>query len=804
MFVSYNRLKELVDFNLNPEELGELLTILGLEVEEIIDFKKKYDKFFTAEVLSCEKHPNADKLSLCEVSIGNEQYSIVCGAPNVAQGQKVVLGTNGAVVPSAGFMLEKRKIRGFESNGMICSQTELETGDDASGIWVLPEDTEIGKPLAEYLDMDDTIIELSITPNNADCLSHLGVAREIGAYFGRVVNYPKVELDETGGHVNDSAKVTIEAADKCPRYTARVIRNTKTVESPTWLKNYLIKLGLRPINLPVDVTNYVLMEIGQPMHAFDLDTLAGNEIIVKNAKDGDNFTTLDDKERKLDSSMLMICDAEKPVAVGGVMGGQNSEISDNTKNILLESAYFDPSSVRKTSKKLGILSDSSYRFERGVDPGAVPLALDIAAKLIVEYGGGEIQKEIIDEYPNKVDRGNVKLRYDRVSYIIGAEIDKEMSDKILTALQFEQLSSDDNESEWKIPSFRVDVSHEIDLIEDIARHYSYTKIEPQYDSILNFGKTGVPDALRMPELRKVLRDYFVSRGINEILTQNIIDPKSAEMFSDNPVKISNPLGEEMSRMRPSLIPSILKVILNNVRVGTYDLSFFEFGKTFNYSSIESAFVKGFEEQENLIIALTGNAAPRQWGKPDREVDFYDAKGIVEELIEYLKADELNIEIQSEPEQGFSANSMAIKNGNDILGHFGEIDPKICKNFDIDFPVYAIYINAKKLFSLEAKSSIYKKVAPFPGMQRDLAFVVDKETKAGEIQAVINNFGGKFLKDISIFDVYEGKGIEEGKKSIAYNLHFSSPERTLKESEIEGTINKIIKEVKKQFEAELRS
>lgn len=804
MLVSYNRLKELAGFNISPEELGELLTLLGMEVEEIVDYSKKYDKFYTAEVLTCERHPNADKLSVCTVSLGDTVFPVVCGAPNVAQGQKVVLGTSGATVPSAGFKLEKRKIRGEISDGMICSQAELETGEDTSGIWVLPEDTKPGIPLSEYLDLNDSVIELSITPNNADCLSHYGVAREIGAYFGKIVKYPEININEASNKIDEIASVEIESPEKCPRYTARVIKNAQIGESPDWLKNYLIKIGLRPINLAADVTNYVMMEIGQPMHAFDLDKLSGNKIIVKTAINGDKFKSLDGKERTLNDDMLMICDAEKPVAIAGVMGGENTEITFETTNILLESAYFDPSTVRKTSKKLGLLSDSSYRFERGVDPDNVPFALDLAAKLIAEYGGGEIASGIIDVYPNKINRGNVEIRYSRVKDIIGIEISKDRIIEILTNLHFEKISGSDTTSTWKIPSFRVDVSLEIDLIEDIARHYNYSNIEPQFDSVLNFGKTTVPAKLAMPKLRKMLRDYLVSRGFNEILTQNIIEPKSAALFSENPVKISNPLGEEMSVMRPSVIPSFLKVILNNIRVGTHDLAFFEFGKTFNYTSDDDVFVSGFKETENLTIAITGNKSPEQWGVKSEKADFFDIKGIAEELFEFIRAENVNFEVSGSPIQGFSPNVMIIKSGKDEIGVFGEINTKTLKLYDIEQPVLMLIINAEKLYSLELSSSIYQKVSQFPGMTRDLAFVVDDSTPAEEILSAIKSNGNELLKTVNLFDNYTGKGIEEGKKSLAYSLYFSSNERTLVESEIEQIINKIIKQVKTKFNAQIRS
>ncbi len=484
MLLSLNWLKEFVEFDLSYNELENALTMLGIEVENVVFQEEKYQNFIIAEIIEKKPHPNADKLSLCNVNTGSEILKVVCGAPNVAQGQKVILGLAGAVVPNGGFKLEKRKIRGEESNGMICSLNELELGNSNEGIEVLPEDAPLGMKISDYYGLNDTILEISLTPNKSDCLSHLGVAREIAAYLRKPIIYPDFNIIEVNDNISNYAKVIVEDNDKCPRYTARVIRNCKIVESPEWLKKKLKNIGLRPINVAVDVTNYVLMESGQPLHAFDLDKIKDNTIIVKTAEEGQKFVTLDGKERILSNEMLLICDAEKPIAIGGVMGGQNSEIDLNTTNILLESAFFNPSSIRKTSKKLGLQSDSSYRFERGVDISNVPKALDRAAKLIAELTGGEIVKGMIDIYPNPNNKRQIILRYQRANKILGTNLSNSEINDILVSLQFELINQTDTDVVVLVPYHRVDVELEIDLIEEIARLYNYDNIENSF--ILQF------------------------------------------------------------------------------------------------------------------------------------------------------------------------------------------------------------------------------------------------------------------------------------------------------------------------------
>jgi len=802
MFVSVRKLRQFVDFNMTTEELENTLTMLGIEVEGIIDYNKKYDKFFVGEVLECEKHPNADKLSVCQVNYGKETVQVICGAPNVARGQKVVFGSIGAVVPNGGFKLEKRKIRDVLSYGMICSQLELELGDDASGIWVLPEDAPVGTEFAKYYGIDDIVLEVGLTPNKADCLSHLGIAREIAAKLNKKVSLPTVEKKTNQENGNDYIKISIDDIDVCKRYSARIIKNVKIKLSPLWLKNELTKFGIRPINAAVDVTNYVLYELGQPLHAFDYDKIEGKKIIVRRAKNGEPFRTLDSKDRILDDYMIVIADEVKPIALGGVMGGENTEITDETTNILLESAYFNPSNIRKTSKKLALMSDSSYRFERGVDIDNVVFALERAANLIAELCDGEIVGVGIDVYPEPVNLKEISLRFERARKIIGLPIPDDFMLNVFENLGFETVEKTQDYVKYKIPHRRNDIFEEIDLIEEVARFYNYDNIEPNYVSSITFSDNFVDKSLQISPLKKIIRNYFVSNGFTEILTQNMIDTQSASYFTENPVKIANPLGEELSIMRPSIIPSILKTINLNIRHSNNNLKIFEIGKIFKHTDSQQTLLAGYDEREILAISLIGNTYPRQWNQTERNFDFYDLKGIVEDFAEFLS---IPIEFTqlNEKTSIYSPNALNIELEKKIIGTIGYINKSFAKQFDIETDVLLAEIDLSHIYNYQLQPKKYKPVSPYPEVQRDLAFVIEQTINSGEIFAEIYAKGGTLLKNVQIFDVYIGKNIPEGKKSVAFSLTFASNERTLTDDEVENKINDIINAVETKFAAQLR-
>lgn len=804
MLISQKWLKEYVDYDYNPEDLDRILTMLGVEVEAINYPAQQYDNFFIGKVLDKQKHPSADKLSICKVDYGDGEKTIICGAPNVDIGQIVVVGAIGAKVPSAGFQIEKRAIRGIESEGMICSENELLLGDDSAGIWVLPENAPVGMALAKWLDIDDVIFEISLTPNRADCLSHIGIAREIAAYKGTKIKKPIIEINDTSGDINDSIEIVVENAEKCPRYSTRVIRDAKIGESPEWLKKRLTAVGLRPLNIAVDVTNFVLMECGQPLHAFDLDKISAAKIIVKTAIDKEKFTTLDSKERTLDSEMLMICSSDQSIAIGGVMGGENSEISSDTKNILLESAYFSPKSIRRTAKKLGISSEASHRFERGVDPENVLWALDRAAFLIAELSGGKVEAGIIDVYPQRISFPNIALRYDKARQIIGADISNSEMIDMLSRLDFQIIEEDQSKVLVKSPSYRVDMESEIDLIEEVARLFNYDNIQPKYTSIVDYQSEQLPDELSPPALREKLRNYLIPNGFAETLNQNMTSPSLASYFTDNPVVIANPLGEEISVLRPSLAMSMLKAVEWNLRFGNKDLRLFEIGKIFlNTDDNRGSYLPGIVEKSNLIICISGKADPMNWASNKRSVDFYDIKGVATDLLEYFRLPNIKISALKGDNPIFSLNSQTIEIHNTYAGCYGEVRNDVLKKFDIDQDVFLLEFDLSVLNKVKVQSARYTPLPLFPSITRDLAFVVDLDIEAEVLLNEIKQNGGSLMQNAEVFDLYTGKSIEKGKKSIAFTMSFSSPERTLVDTDVEDSVNTIINAIETKFSALLR-
>lgn len=805
MLISQRWLREFVDIPCSPQELADTLTMLGIEVDHVTDNARAFDRFFVGFVVSREKHPNADKLSVCEVSTGGDATrTIICGAPNVDAGQKVVVAIDGAIVPNGGFEIGKRKIRGVESNGMICSRFELGIGEDDGGIWVLPDDAVVGTPLAVYLGADDVIYEISITPNRADALSHLGIAREIAAYYNLPLCRPAADVPEHGAPASELASVQIDNPDLCPRYAGRVVTGVKVAESPEWLKSRLAAVGLRPRNNVVDITNLVLMECGHPLHAFDLDTLSQRKIVVRTAADGEQFTTLDSKVRTLDSHMLMICDAEKPVAVAGVMGGENSEITDATTNVFIESAYFHPSSVRRTAKKLDISSDASYRFERGADIDNVVYAVNRAAALLAELAGGVVAPGIIDEYPVVSEPLVLALRPARARAMIGVAIDDADMQAYLERLGFVVVEADAEAMRVRVPSYRVDMEQEIDLIEEVARLYYYDNIPVPLTGSFSFGGSQLPEELAVSGMSAVLRAYLPSAGFTEVMTQNMIDPASAALFVDNPVRLRNPLGEELSVLRPSLVPSMLRVVERNIRYGERNLALFEVGKQFRYAaSNEKTRLEGFHEEEYLILALSGCAQTPAWNVPARDVDFYDIKGALESVIDETRVDGVRLVPLEKEHPVLSRNAVvAVARGRDI-GFAGEIAPAVLKRFDIAQPVYVLCLSVAALDALKVRPRVYGEVSPYPTVYRDLAFVVDAAVPAEKIKNVIAQNAGAHLRNLAVFDVFEGGALGEGRKSIGFSLAFNSSERTLLDSDVDERIGAVVEAVERITGAALR-
>ena len=797
MKVSFNWLKNYLDKpNISVDEVVEKLTNSGLEVEEVLDQSEVFKNFVIAFVNSSEKHPNAEKLHVCKIFDGNEELNVVCGAPNVAKGQKVVLAKTGAIIPSNQMEIKKVKLRGQESNGMLCSEREIGLSDNHDGIIVLPEDVEVGQSLAAYLGMDDYILDINITPNRSDAFSHIGVCRDLAALFDSELKMPQVNIYESEKKSSDFASVEIHSEIQCPRYAAKVLLNVEVKESPEWLKKKLKNIGLRPINNVVDVTNFVLHEIGQPLHAFDLDKLAGRKIVVRNAADGEKFITLDSKERILAASDLMICDAEKPVAIAGVMGGENSEVTLATKNILIESAYFNPSSIRKTSKRLGLSTDASIRFERGCNPDIVLWAANRAAQLIQETAGGEILQGVIDIYPTKIERKTLELRESRIEKIMGVKIPIQDAINILQKLGFKVLENNKEKILVEVPAFRPDVEREIDLIEEVARIYGFDNV-PLLEKINVTLDEKIDQTLFNDNLRKRL----VALGLNEIISNSLLSQDVAVKFG-NSISVLSPQSAEMSNLRPSLLPGMLITISKNLKVKENDLALFEIGHTFIQKNTSINSFDDLIENEHLLIALTGKANETQWYQQERFFDFYDIKGIVNNILSYINPKEKLIEINN-PENSLFEYSQHLKFQNSEIVSYGKLNKEISKIFDINQDVFAANFNISELNKLLRKERSFSDLLKFPKVKRDFAFIFDKKSSSFEIIQTIKDSCSPLLKNVKLFDIFESESIGKNNISMAFELEFFSNDRTLTEEEVDKEFWNCIEVVKNKYNAKLR-
>jgi phenylalanyl-tRNA synthetase beta chain len=797
--VSVNWLKQYVDLEgISVDELVEVLTTAGLEVDEVIDQKKQFENFVVGYVKETKKHPNADKLTLCVVSDGDNDYNVVCGAPNVDKNQKVPFAKVGAVVPEGSFEIKKAKIRGEESKGMICSEKELGLGDDASGILVMDESLEEGTPLSEAIGANDVILDIEFTPNRADALSHVGIARDLAAIFDKEVKVPEVALSEINEKSSDFADVEIENPEGCPRYVAKVVRDIEITESPGWLKQRLLNIGLRPINNVVDVTNFILYEIGQPLHAFDLDNLAGNKIVVRRAGNDNKFVTLDSKERTLQPDDLMICDARKPVAIAGVMGGENSEVSENTKNILIESAYFNPSSIRKTSKLLGLSTDSSYRFERGCDPEITKFAAQRAADLIAEIGKGKVAAGEIDEYPEPLKRKQVQLRISRITKVLGFEIPNDTVRQILEKLELKILVDSDDTLLIEVPLFRHDIEREIDLIEEVARIYGYDKVPEAEKAAIT-----LEAKIDQSEPDDKLRNILAGLGLNEIITNSLLREDIAVKFG-NPIKVLNPQSIDMSHTRPSLLPGALMTVAKNIKVRETNLQLFEIGKIFNRKH-DQAIQKfeDFDEEEHLLITITGKTGEDEWYGKARDIDFYDLKGIVDEFLTENSLDNILIDSYYNTSNKQFEYYYEKRYDNNLIGIGGKIDQKLLKEFEIEQPVFVFDFNLDALRKVPAWETKFAELLKFPKVIRDVAFVVDKNIDAGTVINNIRKNSSNLLQNIKLFDIFESESLGKHKKSLAFQLDYFDTKRTLKEEEVDKDFWNMIDKVKTKLQAELR-
>ncbi|MDF1579610.1 MAG: phenylalanine--tRNA ligase subunit beta [Desulfuromonadales bacterium] len=801
MIVTGSWLKDFVDYNYAPTELSHRLTMAGLEVDNLELLGEGLDAVIVARLLAVEAHPDADKLTLCRVATGSEEVQVVCGATNHRSGDLVALAQVGAVLPGD-FKIKKSKIRGCVSMGMLCSEKELGLADNAAGIMILPAGLTLGEPVFSALGIKDARYELGLTPNRADCLSVLGVAREVAAMTGGKLKPLVLDLAEEGAPVFAQTSVTIEAAEDCPRYAARLIRGVKIGPSPAWLAQRIESVGMRSINNVVDVTNYILMELGQPLHAFDFMHLRDQRIVVKHARDGELFTTLDGQERKLLASDLVICDGAGPVALAGIMGGLNSEVKDVTTDILLESAYFNPLTVRRTSKRLGIHSESSHRFERGTDVANLLVALDRATQLIVATAGGTVARGAIDVYPQVIPSREIPLRLAKITQVLGEELPAGQVCEMLESLGLTLVSDGPERYLVTVPHFRHDLEREIDLIEEVVRLNGY-------DNIPLSMPNGRADCQLLPRSRKLAnltRDHFVAAGYSELINYSFVSPASwdqVQLPADDPrratVNVLNPLTDEQSVMRTSLVPSVLQSVAGNLAYRTLDLRLFELRPVFHpHHGAELP-----TEQLRLCAALCGRREPQGWANGDADVDFYDLKGVLENLLATLHINDVTWQGDASDVFLHPGKSCTLRSGESVLGTLGEVHPRVLANFDIDTPVIILDLNMAALISRTGDHPGFKPVSRFPVLQRDTALLVADILPAADILKVVAKSRIRDIEDVVIFDLYCGKGIPAGKKSVAIRVSYRSVEKTLTDDEINAAHGKLVNKLCQQLEAEIR-
>ena len=802
MNISYNWLKQFISIDQSPEEVGELLTNLGLEVEGIASFqsvKGALQGIVVGEVLTCVKHPNADKLKLTTVNVGeNEPLQIVCGAPNVDKGQKVPVALIGTTLYSPegeAWTIKKGKIRGEESHGMICAEDELGLGTSHDGIMVLDSKLKVGTPLAKVFEIEnDHVFEIGLTPNRADAMSHYGVARDLRAGYIQQDKTLELITPSVSAFHTDSRTLKIDVdvknTEKVPRYCGVTISGLTVKESPNWLQNRLKAIGLSPINNVVDATNYVLHELGQPLHAFDASKITGNIVQVKTVPSGTKFVTLDGVERELDKEDLMICNAEKPMCIAGVFGGLNSGVTEETKNIFLESAYFDPISIRKTAKRHGLNTDASFRFERGIDPNITEYALKRASLLIQDIAGGEITSDIVDHYPKKINDFQVRLSFENAKKVIGQEVPKEVIKRILTSLEIKVNNVTEAGLGLTVPAYRNDVQREADIIEEILRVYGYNNVKTTQKLNASISQTSkTEDHI----LQNVVGNLLAAQGFNEILNNSLTTPDyiklSEELKVESNVTILNPLSNDLSVLRQSLLFSGLESISFNLNRKQNDLKLFEFGKSYhNY--------KDRVEQKHLTLFTTGNKREESWNSTSQKTDFYHFKGLVNMVLQRLGIEKYLVEPIS---TDVLTEGLKYGLGKMPLVQFGLVKKSILKYFDIDREVFYADFNWDSFLKVtNGKPKKITAIPKYPEVRRDFALLLDNQVTFESIYKLAQKTEKKLLKSINLFDVYEGKNLPSGKKSYAVSFTLLDEDKTLTDKQID----KVMKTLQQAFETEL--
>jgi len=820
MNISYNWLKEYIDFRLSPEELADALTSIGLEVgtvEEVESIRGGLRGIVIGKVLTCVEHPNSDHLHITTVDLGNgEPTQIVCGAPNVAAGQTVVVATVGTTLYDGDneFSIKKSKIRGVESFGMICAEDEIGIGTSHDGIIVLNEEVKPGTPAAEYYNLkSDWLIEVDLTPNRVDAASHYGVARDLSAWLAchaepSQLHRPSVEAFATD-RPDGAVAVEVDDYEACPRYSGVTIRNIKVGESPEWLKNYLSAIGQRPINNIVDITNFILLGMGQPLHCFDVDKIDGRKIVVRKCKHDTPFTTLDGVERKLDERDLMICNADKPMCIAGVFGGLDSGVTESTTSIFLESAYFNPTSIRKTARRHGLSTDASFRYERGTDPNITMYCLKLAALMVKELAGGEICGEPVDIYPKEIKPYPVTLRYDYLNALVGKDIPSEKVDSIVKSLEMEIVNHSDNSIDLLVPTYRVDVQRPCDVVEDVLRIYGYNNVDFSRNLRASLSFKTITDSSN--ELRELISNQLTATGFNEILNNSLTAESYYEGLTDEhhaPVKLLNPLSNDLNVMRMSLLFGGLEVIEHNVNRRDADLMLYEFGKIYSRDlSIESTAenpIAPYTETERLGLWLTGNIRSGNWARPEEKATFFDMKAIVANIFARLGINGKEIELKP-VKSPFYSNAVEIATrSSKQLGTLGIVAKAMLKRCDVKQEVIYADLDWTALVKLAVKKKVT--YAPLPKthpVKRDLALLLDEAVTMAQVEKIVRDSEKKLLRGVELFDVYQGKNLEPGKKSYAISITLQDDEKTLQDKQIEAVMGKITANLQKQLGASLR-
>jgi phenylalanyl-tRNA synthetase beta chain len=801
VLISYNWLVKYIETDLSAQRIAELLTSIGLEVEELTYYTtlpEGVENLIVGHVTEVSKHPNADTLKLTKVYTGGaELLNIVCGAPNVVQGQKVIVAKEGVKlhpVKGESFIIKKSKIRGELSEGMLCAEDEIGIGESHEGLLILPQDAEPGTSVIPYLKgYTDWMIEIGLTPNRVDAASHIGVARDLAALLGMKVKYPDMAVTLSQKH-EKNIDIIIEDTEACPRYSGLVIKGVEVKESPEWIKDYLKVVGLNPINNIVDATNFVLHELGHPLHAFDLSQIRGKKIIIKKSEPGTRFTTLDKQERKLNGTELMICNADEPMAMAGIFGGLKSGITVETKDIFIESAYFDPATTRRSARRHQLFTDASFRFERGADPNITIKALGRIAKLILEIAGGEVIGPVYDVYPQPVNPVRLKFDYNYLDAVAGSEIPKQTVKNILSDLEFSILDDEETGLYIEVPTFKTDVKRPIDVVEEVIRIYSFDNIQmpKQIKSIVQV------DRLEHSEkLKKRISAFLIDQGFYETYMLSFVKQEENRFFEEREsIPVLNPISTELAEVRNNLLIPGLKAVLYNLNRQQSDIKFF------NWDYIHQKMIGDYKQEYRLNLWLTGNNQHGNWHDKPQNIDFYIVKGIVTNILKL--ANRIEFEETSFSDAFFSAGITITGPNEKILGQYGRLQDKLLKQMDIDHEVFYVDLDAKTILRQHGIPLKYDPISRFPKVERDLAMIVPETLSYGDIRKLIEKTDNKILRKVSIFDVYKGKQVGEGLKSYAIRLEFEDKNQTLEDKMVDKVVQRIIYRLENELQVNIRS